>query len=144
MRGRWRFRDTPPRLPPSLSPGYRDNVVERSRSRHRPGSRRVQDLLQPYAPDPGPGVITAVDTNVLIDVFGADRKFGTASANASRKSLERGAVVACTVVWAETATAFPEEDARLALPPRRLFGGPFAASINATAASASVPPGYKC
>ena len=54
-------------------------------------------------------MITAVDTNVLIDVFAADPTFGQASAKAVRRCLEEGALVACAVVWAETATAFPEQ-----------------------------------
>ncbi len=52
---------------------------------------------------------TAVDTNILIDIFAADPTFGQASAQAVRGCLEKGALVACAVVWAETATAFPEE-----------------------------------
>ncbi len=52
-------------------------------------------------------MITAVDTSVLIDVFGADARFGQASANALRLCLNEGALVACGVVWAETRAAFP-------------------------------------
>jgi predicted nucleic acid-binding protein len=51
-------------------------------------------------------VITAVDTNVLLDVFGADPKFATASSEALRRCLREGALVASEVVWAETATVF--------------------------------------
>lgn len=51
-------------------------------------------------------MITALDTNVLLDVFGADAKYGEASARAVRRCLEEGALVACEAVWAETATAF--------------------------------------
>jgi len=51
-------------------------------------------------------VITAVDTNVLLDVFGADPKFATASGEALRRCLREGALVASEVVWAETATVF--------------------------------------
>jgi len=51
-------------------------------------------------------VITAVDTNVLLDVFGADTKFGRASAAALKQCIGEGAIVACEVVWAETAAAF--------------------------------------
>ncbi len=54
---------------------------------------------------------TAVDTNILIDIFAADPAFGQASAQAIRGYLEKGALVACAVVWAETATAFPDEQA---------------------------------
>jgi predicted nucleic acid-binding protein len=51
-------------------------------------------------------VITAVDTNVLLDVFGADPKFAPASAEALRRCLREGALVASEVVWAETANMF--------------------------------------
>ena len=54
-------------------------------------------------------MITAVDTNILLDVFGADASFGQASANALRLCLAAGAVDACEIVWAETAAAFTEE-----------------------------------
>ena len=54
-------------------------------------------------------MITAVDTNVLLDVFGADAKHGIRSANALRRCLREGALVACEAVWAETAVAFPAE-----------------------------------
>ena len=56
-------------------------------------------------------MITAVDTSVLIDVFGADPRFGAASANALRLCLNEGALVACDVVWSETRAAFPAEQA---------------------------------
>ena len=52
-------------------------------------------------------MITAVDTNVLLDVFGADPKFGTPSASALRRCLAEGALVACDAVWAETGAVFP-------------------------------------
>jgi predicted nucleic acid-binding protein len=58
-------------------------------------------------------MITAVDTNVLLDVFGADANFGQVSARALRLCLAAGAVVACEIVWAETAAAFPDEGAFL-------------------------------
>lgn len=51
-------------------------------------------------------MITAIDTNVLLDVFGADAKFGEASARALRRCLGEGAIVACEVVWVEAAAAF--------------------------------------
>ena len=51
-------------------------------------------------------MITAIDTNVLLDVFGADPKFAMASGEALRRCLREGALVASEVVWAETATVF--------------------------------------
>jgi predicted nucleic acid-binding protein len=52
-------------------------------------------------------MITAVDTSVLLDVFSADPTFGTVSAAAVRTVLAEGALVACDIVWAEVAAAFP-------------------------------------
>jgi len=55
-------------------------------------------------------LITAVDTNVLIDVFGANPACGEKSADAERRCLQDGALVACAVVWAQTAVAFPSRE----------------------------------
>jgi predicted nucleic acid-binding protein len=55
-------------------------------------------------------LITAVDTNVLLDVFGADPKFAPASSEALRNCLREGALVASEVVWAEAATVFGDAD----------------------------------
>lgn len=54
-------------------------------------------------------MITAIDTNVLLDILGGDPKFGPASAGALRRCISEGAVIACEVVWAETATFFEKE-----------------------------------
>ncbi len=51
-------------------------------------------------------MITAVDTNVLLDVFGADPKFAAGSAEALRRCLGEGALVVSEIVWAETGTVF--------------------------------------
>ena len=56
-------------------------------------------------------MITAVDTCVLLDVFGADPAFGTRSATAVRSCLAEGRLVACEAVFAEVAGFFPSEDA---------------------------------
>lgn len=55
-------------------------------------------------------MITALDTNVLIDIFGADARFGAASSAALRRCLNEGSVVACDVVWSETRSAFPSDE----------------------------------
>ena len=55
-------------------------------------------------------MITAVDTNVLLDVFADDPAYGDRSAAALRQCLRDGVVVACDVVWAETAASFPDND----------------------------------
>ena len=54
-------------------------------------------------------MITAIDTNILLDFLGGDPKFGPLSAAALRRCISEGAVVACEVVWAETATFFEKE-----------------------------------
>jgi len=56
-------------------------------------------------------VITAIDTSVLLDVFGADPTFGVRSKSALRACLHDGPVIACEVVWAEVAGFFPTPEA---------------------------------
>jgi predicted nucleic acid-binding protein len=56
-------------------------------------------------------VITAIDTNVLIDVFGADPEFGPTSRMALHRCAGEGSLLVSDVVWAETAAAFPDGDA---------------------------------
>jgi len=51
-------------------------------------------------------VITAVDTNVLIDILEPDPVHGPASRDALSRCLADGAVTACSVVWAEVGTAY--------------------------------------
>ncbi len=59
-------------------------------------------------------MITAVDTNVLLDLFTADREHGERSREAVRSSLAEGALVASDVVWTEVATLFePDPEAAL-------------------------------
>lgn len=53
-------------------------------------------------------MITAVDTDILLDVFGADPKFSQTSSEALRRCLREGALVASDVVWAEIATVFSD------------------------------------
>jgi predicted nucleic acid-binding protein len=56
-------------------------------------------------------VITAVDTSILLDIFGADTKFGAGSAQALRECIAEGRVVACDIVWAETGASFADPQA---------------------------------
>ena len=56
-------------------------------------------------------MITAVDTNVLIDVLGANAAFGPGSSRAIRRCLGEGALVVCEVVWAETVAHFTDREA---------------------------------
>jgi predicted nucleic acid-binding protein len=53
-------------------------------------------------------VITAVDTNVLLDIFTDDPAYRVRSLAAVRESLSRGSIVACDIVWAEVVAAFPD------------------------------------
>ncbi len=54
-------------------------------------------------------MITAVDTNVLIDIFGADPNHGVSSKEAIRSCIYQGSLVTCEVVWAEVSAVFPLE-----------------------------------
>jgi predicted nucleic acid-binding protein len=51
-------------------------------------------------------LITAVDSNVLIDVFLDDKLFGRSSAQALRNCIEDGAVVISGIVFVETMPLF--------------------------------------
>jgi hypothetical protein len=51
-------------------------------------------------------MITAVDTNVLVDILEPDPVHGLRSKEALKRCLREGAVVACSVVWAEVVTAY--------------------------------------
>ena len=52
-------------------------------------------------------MITAIDTNILIDIFGADPAYGGRSKEALRSSIQEGSIIACEVVWAEVISFFP-------------------------------------
>ena len=56
---------------------------------------------------------TAVDSSVLLDVLGADARFGRQSREALRRAYDAGALVACEVVWAEVRAHFPSDEAFL-------------------------------
>ena len=53
-------------------------------------------------------MITAVDTNILIDILEPDPLYGPASKEALKKCLREGKIVACKVVWAEVAVVYVE------------------------------------
>src|SRR5262249_23890185 len=55
-------------------------------------------------------VRTAVDTAVLLDVLGADPEFGVPSREALRAAYRDGALVACSVVWAEVRASYPDDE----------------------------------
>ncbi len=56
-------------------------------------------------------MITAVDTNVLLDVFTSDPEHADDSASLLRKCIAQGQLVVCDIVWAELAAAFPPGEA---------------------------------
>ncbi|MGH2765906.1 MAG: type II toxin-antitoxin system VapC family toxin [Actinomycetota bacterium] len=51
-------------------------------------------------------MITAVDSNILIDILQADARFGPGSAEALRRCSTEGALIACEAVWAEVGSQF--------------------------------------
>jgi predicted nucleic acid-binding protein len=54
-------------------------------------------------------VITAVDTNVLLDVVLPDPVFGPRSADLLKACLSKGALIICEIVYAELACAFESQ-----------------------------------
>ena len=52
---------------------------------------------------------TAVDTNVLVDVFRNDPLYCAASSDALRRCMREGRLAVCDVVWAELAALFESE-----------------------------------
>jgi predicted nucleic acid-binding protein len=51
-------------------------------------------------------VITAIDSNVLLDFWSHDPEFGVPARDALRSCAVEGALLVCEVVWAETAGQF--------------------------------------
>ena len=82
-------------------------------------------------------MITAVDSNVLIDIFQPDPTFGPRSRDALKGALAEGEVVACEIVWAEVSATFGDtaaaEDAMRRLGVR--FGGVELATASAAGAA---------
>ena len=60
-------------------------------------------------------MITAIDTNILIDILEPDPVFGEASKQALRRCLQEGSVIACEVVWAEVVTAYSKKKKQVVL-----------------------------
>jgi predicted nucleic acid-binding protein len=56
-------------------------------------------------------VRTAVDSSVLLDVLLGDPVFGERSRQSLREAYDRGALVACDVVWAEVRAQFAAPEA---------------------------------
>lgn len=59
-------------------------------------------------------MITAVDTSVLLDVLIPDPEHGPASADAFRKAISEGSLIACEIVWAEASAQFESSAAAAA------------------------------
>ena len=56
-------------------------------------------------------MITAVDTSVLLDVFGPDPRFGPESANSLSAAYDQGALLVCDIVYAELVPFFGNQTA---------------------------------
>ena len=56
-------------------------------------------------------MITAVDTNILLDVLLPDEVHGPRSAELLRVAYDRGAILVCDVVYAELIPLFPSRGA---------------------------------
>jgi predicted nucleic acid-binding protein len=55
-------------------------------------------------------MITAVDTNVLLDVFFPDKRFAIESARLLKMAFNEGALVICDIVYAELVPQFKERN----------------------------------
>ena len=55
-------------------------------------------------------MITAIDTNVLLDILVPNKEFYDASADALQQSVTAGALVICDIVYAELCIHFESQD----------------------------------
>ena len=53
-------------------------------------------------------MITAVDTNILLDVFLPDKKYASSSAKFLKLAYDEGALVICDIVYAELVLQFED------------------------------------
>lgn len=75
-------------------------------------------------------MITAVDTNVLLDVFTADPKHGTASLKALKTSSRIGRLVICEIVMSELSCYFGRlEDLKATLDRLQIAVEPFGEEV---------------
>ena len=58
-------------------------------------------------------MITAVDTNILIDILEPDPIFGPGSRDILKQCLREGSVIACEVVWAEVSVSYADNRSEL-------------------------------
>jgi hypothetical protein len=54
-------------------------------------------------------MITAVDTNILLDIFLPDKKFASGSSELLKLAYDEGALVICDIVYAELVPQFGEK-----------------------------------
>jgi predicted nucleic acid-binding protein len=55
-------------------------------------------------------VITAIDTNILLDILLPDINFGTKSKEALRLCITEGSIIACDIVWSEISGFFNSKE----------------------------------
>jgi predicted nucleic acid-binding protein len=55
-------------------------------------------------------MITAIDTNVLLDIFLPENKFTEPSANLIRRAYDEGALIICEIVYSELVPQFPNKN----------------------------------
>jgi len=53
-------------------------------------------------------MISAVDTNVLLDIFLPDKRFAANSAKLLKRAYDEGALIICDTVYAELVPQFPD------------------------------------
>lgn len=75
-------------------------------------------------------MISAVDTNVLLDVFLPDERHGPSSAERLRAAYDAGAIMVCDIVYAELVPAFGDRAA--------LDGASRSINVNVDTISASI------
>ena len=80
-------------------------------------------------------MITAIDTNILIDIFGADPTYGLLSEKFLRRCIKEGRICACEIVWTEVSTVF--DDAQECLNAMKILGVEFSHITQETALQAS-------
>lgn len=55
-------------------------------------------------------MITAIDTNILLDIFLPDINYGTKSKEALRLCISEGSIIACEIVWSEISGFFTSKE----------------------------------
>ena len=58
-------------------------------------------------------MITAIATNIIVDILEPDPAFGPNSKEALKKCLREGIVVACEIVWAEVLVAYEQSSSEV-------------------------------